>query len=190
MTNPTHGEMLPCPFCGGKGLACIDAKDAWAVECDGACRCEGPPAHTEAKAIAAWNRRSALVSPEQTEGVVAWRPTEAQIKHMVERFLNWRLPENFNPDAGISFEPANTLFDLTHQCETATATIATMRAALEKAADTFALIAKEVLSLRKPDAADLAPAHSLAFCGEKDARTALKGSASLPVQPKEPSGPT
>ncbi len=30
--------------------------------------------------------------------------TEAQIKHMVGRFLNWRLPENFNPDGGISFE--------------------------------------------------------------------------------------
>lgn len=29
---------------------------------------------------------------------------EAQIKHMVERFLNWKLPENFNPDGGISFE--------------------------------------------------------------------------------------
>lgn len=29
--------------------------------------------------------------------------TEAQIKYMVERFLSWRLPENFNPDGGISF---------------------------------------------------------------------------------------
>jgi hypothetical protein len=28
-----------------------------------------------------------------------------QIKHMVERFLQWNLPENFNPDGGISFEP-------------------------------------------------------------------------------------
>lgn len=26
-----------------------------------------------------------------------------QIKHMVSRFLNWKLPENFNPDGGISF---------------------------------------------------------------------------------------
>ena len=31
--------------------------------------------------------------------------TDAQIKYMVERFLFWRLPENFNPDAGISFRP-------------------------------------------------------------------------------------
>lgn len=30
--------------------------------------------------------------------------TEAQIKHMVQRFLQWKLPENFNPDDGISFE--------------------------------------------------------------------------------------
>jgi hypothetical protein len=30
---------------------------------------------------------------------------ESQIKHMVNRFLGWRLPENFNPDGGISFKP-------------------------------------------------------------------------------------
>ncbi len=30
--------------------------------------------------------------------------TEDQIKHMTERFLWWRLPENFSPDAGISFK--------------------------------------------------------------------------------------
>jgi hypothetical protein len=30
--------------------------------------------------------------------------TEEQIKHMVDRFLSWRLPEHFNPDGGISFK--------------------------------------------------------------------------------------
>lgn len=30
--------------------------------------------------------------------------TNEQIKHMVDRFLNWKLPDNFNPDGGISFE--------------------------------------------------------------------------------------
>jgi len=30
--------------------------------------------------------------------------TESQIKHMVTRFLAWKLPENFSPDAGISFQ--------------------------------------------------------------------------------------
>ncbi|WP_190241463.1 hypothetical protein [Rhizobium sp. N122] len=29
--------------------------------------------------------------------------TKDQIKHMVDRFLSWKLPENFRPDAGISF---------------------------------------------------------------------------------------
>ena len=30
---------------------------------------------------------------------------DKQIKHMVDRFLGWRLPEDFRPDAGISFNP-------------------------------------------------------------------------------------
>jgi len=30
--------------------------------------------------------------------------TEDQIKHMANRFLMWKLPQNFNPDGGISFE--------------------------------------------------------------------------------------
>lgn len=30
--------------------------------------------------------------------------TNDQIKHMVDRFLCWRLPENFCPDDGISFK--------------------------------------------------------------------------------------
>lgn len=30
--------------------------------------------------------------------------TDDQIKHMVSRFLAWKLPETFNPDGGISFQ--------------------------------------------------------------------------------------
>lgn len=30
--------------------------------------------------------------------------TEEQIKYMVDRFLGWKLPENFRPDAGITFK--------------------------------------------------------------------------------------
>lgn len=30
--------------------------------------------------------------------------TDYQIKRMVERFLTWKLPEDFNPDGGIKFE--------------------------------------------------------------------------------------
>lgn len=31
--------------------------------------------------------------------------TDAQIEHMVSRFLTWRLPVDFSPDNGISFDP-------------------------------------------------------------------------------------
>ena len=31
--------------------------------------------------------------------------TDEQIKYMRDRFLGWKLPENFNPDAGITFKP-------------------------------------------------------------------------------------
>ena len=31
--------------------------------------------------------------------------TEDQIKHMANRFLGWKLPDNFNPDGGIAFKP-------------------------------------------------------------------------------------
>lgn len=32
--------------------------------------------------------------------------TEEQISEMVDRFLWWKLPKDFAPDAGISFNPA------------------------------------------------------------------------------------
>lgn len=32
--------------------------------------------------------------------------TEDQIKHLVNRFLIWKLPEHFSPDGGISFKAA------------------------------------------------------------------------------------
>lgn len=46
------------------------------------------------------------------------RLTDDQLKHMVERFLGWRLPENFNPDAGISFKNTfneNTPYPMKHE---------------------------------------------------------------------------
>ena len=33
--------------------------------------------------------------------------TEAQIKHAVDRFLQWRLPKDFTPDAGITYARPN-----------------------------------------------------------------------------------
>lgn len=38
--------------------------------------------------------------PSQGEGELL----AAQIKHMVDRFLMWKLPDDFNPDGGISFQ--------------------------------------------------------------------------------------
>lgn len=32
-------------------------------------------------------------------------PSDEQIKQMVDRFLGWRLPDDFRPDGGIQFEP-------------------------------------------------------------------------------------
>ncbi|RUU29712.1 NADAR family protein [Mesorhizobium sp. M6A.T.Ce.TU.016.01.1.1] len=43
---------------------------------------------------------------------------EDQIKKMVDRFLTWRLPDDFNPDAGISFEKTfneHTAFPRKHE---------------------------------------------------------------------------
>lgn len=48
-------------------------------------------------------QREAERAPETTL-FGGWEMTEAQIRYMVERFLGWRLPDNFNPDAGISFK--------------------------------------------------------------------------------------
>jgi hypothetical protein len=42
---------------------------------------------------------------------------EKLIKHMVSRFLGWKLPENFNPDGGISFKPTfneHTAYPMKH----------------------------------------------------------------------------
>jgi hypothetical protein len=33
--------------------------------------------------------------------------TDEQIKYTVDRFLGWKLPSNFSPDAGISFKRPN-----------------------------------------------------------------------------------
>jgi len=43
-------------------------------------------------------------SPAPTTPPMETEMTEAQIKHMVDRFLSWKLPTAFNPDGGISFE--------------------------------------------------------------------------------------
>ena len=44
--------------------------------------------------------------------------TNDQIKHMVDRFLSWKLPDNFNPDGGVSFKAEfneNTPWPMRHE---------------------------------------------------------------------------
>jgi hypothetical protein len=53
------------------------------------------------KSLAALMRAAALASPS-----VRLVERDTLIKHMVDRFLGWKLPSNFNPDAGISFKAA------------------------------------------------------------------------------------
>lgn len=36
--------------------------------------------------------------------------TEDQINKMVDRFLNWQLPQDFAPGAGISFKPMPDMY--------------------------------------------------------------------------------
>jgi hypothetical protein len=40
-----------------------------------------------------------------TETLKACPLTDAQVKHLVDRFLSWRLPEDFAPDEGVKFDP-------------------------------------------------------------------------------------
>lgn len=49
-------------------------------------------------------------TPEQRAATMAFArkvATEQLVKHMTNRFLAWRFPENFNPDGGISFTRPN-----------------------------------------------------------------------------------
>jgi hypothetical protein len=41
---------------------------------------------------------------DYAEAVAAIRETVAPVDYMVDRFLTWRLPDNFNPDGGVSFD--------------------------------------------------------------------------------------
>ncbi len=51
------------------------------------------------------NPTDALTKREAERPAVVVVPSEDQIKQMVTRFLCWKLPDDFHPDDGISFEP-------------------------------------------------------------------------------------
>jgi hypothetical protein len=46
--------------------------------------------------------------------------TEEQIKFMRDRFLNWTLPKNLNPDGGISFKRSESAIKYNHPMPTGT----------------------------------------------------------------------
>jgi hypothetical protein len=50
----------------------------------------------------------AILAALDEAGILPTGMTEAQIKHMVDRFLGWKLPDDFCPDAGISFKKTHS----------------------------------------------------------------------------------
>jgi hypothetical protein len=70
-----------------------------------------------------WQAAASRHDSAQADGFEAFQPRrmkmgDDQIKHMVSRFLCWKLPENFHPDAGISFKAEfneNTDHPMRHQ---------------------------------------------------------------------------
>lgn len=48
-------------------------------------------------------------TPKDLEPSDEHQLTKAQIEHMVQKFLAWKLPENFAPDGGISFQRSRDL---------------------------------------------------------------------------------
>ena len=53
--------------------------------------------------IAAEERQAALAEKKENTPM-----TDEQIKHMVDRFLQWKLPADFNPDGGVTFDPISS----------------------------------------------------------------------------------
>lgn len=51
-----------------------------------------------------WSEEALKAMAADVSTPPAERVVEAQIEHMVQRFLQWKLPENFNPDGGIGFD--------------------------------------------------------------------------------------
>lgn len=53
------------------------------------------------------------VLSDLVEPFIVGHSKEDQVKHMVDRFLGWHLPNDFNPDCGISF--TQTVNESTHK---------------------------------------------------------------------------
>ncbi len=88
----------------GLGGALAASKLAIGLEETFAAELTGPHV-TDARLVEVQDAIAALVKAERERATPAPVRAEGEaIKHMVSRFLQWKLPENFNPDGGISFE--------------------------------------------------------------------------------------
>ena len=117
--NLEPGKLRPCPFCGGEAERIdFDEDDdkpenvgGSAITCK-RCKCSTAVVFGYKETLfSSWNERAPANARAALKGVPQPATpkeaamTEAQIKHMVDRFLMWKLPEHFNPDDGISFDP-------------------------------------------------------------------------------------
>ena len=63
-------------------------------------------------ALNAANALRVIVDARYAESQITESITEEQIEYMVNRFLSWKLPENFNPDGGIGFKKTHNVVGL------------------------------------------------------------------------------
>jgi len=95
-------SLEPCPFCGGEVERVLPPSSELSEYIrhkeHGVCPLEFTAVTTDGgdTMVAAWNTRAEAQRLPLTPKL---------IEHMVQRFLMWRLPDNFRPDAGISFKP-------------------------------------------------------------------------------------
>jgi len=95
-------ELRACPFCGGRA----ELKEGIHTQYVMCLSCEvmGPNLRSKSELVEAWNRRASLARPSSAGEKKEMKMTPDQIKHMVDQFLAWRLPDNFAPDGGVSFK--------------------------------------------------------------------------------------
>lgn len=99
--NPTYSDATRCtyewqcvdPYAIGSEGQIVDA--FWNWYADG--RVNGWMPLPPPPPVSTGSRPQEAVPSEQADRAV--------VAHMVQRFLSWRLPEDFNPDNGVSFKP-------------------------------------------------------------------------------------
>jgi hypothetical protein len=107
----TNWVKNPCPWCTIATLQAqlASAREALDLAEELACNCGAGHGSLEGHVDwCAWlkiERRAALAASAGTGEKQEKQMDDSQIRYMVDRFLGWKLPQNFNPDAGISYAP-------------------------------------------------------------------------------------